>query len=447
MISLRRTAFIWLSLLLLFSGIVTTVASYIQVTRESDELLDNQLRQLAHYIGEALPTDLQPVPYNPSFEAEENFVVELWMAGETQARSSNPTAAVPRQAQNGFNNVRTANHAWRTFTDIDARRTVQVSQRLDVRQELSADAALRAAIPIAILIPLSWLLLGLVIDRLSRRLDKLAASVAERQVTSREPIAVEDVPRELAPFIRAINDLLFRLQASMERQRRFVSDAAHELRTPLAALKLQVSNVRSIATTRAIKERLDEVDQGVSRASALVQQLLKLARYDAEATPAPPEPTEVTLLVRECIAAIAPLARSRSTELELQAAELPSVETSPGELKVLISNLVDNAVRHSPEGGKVEVEVKAAENDIVVTIQDEGPGIPGPLLERVFERFYRVAGQEVEGSGLGLAIARSIAERHRLYLTLHNRADRTGLIAELRLPGPFGQPEAPLTHP
>jgi two-component system, OmpR family, sensor kinase len=434
MTSLRRTAFIWFSVLLLLIGIVTTLTSYMQVTRESDELLDNQLRQLAHYIGQALPPDLQPVPYNPSFEAEENFVVQIWVPGQPQERSSNLSADIPQQVRNGFADIKTSNHAWRTFTDTDPRRTVQVSQRLDVRHELSADAALRAAIPIVILIPLCWLLLGLVIDRLSRRLDRLAANVAKRQVTSKEPIAVEDVPRELAPFIHAINDLLARLQASMERQRRFVSDAAHELRTPLAALKLQVGNVRSIATTRSLRERLDEVDQGVSRASTLVQQLLKLARYDAEASPTPRESTNLALLVRECVAAIAPLAESRGTSLQVRDADLPDIDATAGELKVLISNLLDNAVRHSPEGGEIDIEMEAESGTIVLRIRDDGPGIPAAQLERVFERFYRVAGQEVEGSGLGLAIARSIAERHHLGLSLRNREDRRGIIAELRIP-------------
>lgn len=434
MISLRRTAFIWLSLLLLLIGLVTTVTSYVLVMRQTNVLLDNQLRQIAHYIGEAPPGEIRPIPYNSSYETEENFVVQVWYAGEATARSSNPSLAIPRRDKRGFADVQLPAKGWRTFTDVDTRRTVQVSQRLDVRHELAADAALRAAIPIAILIPLSWLLLGLVIDRLIRRLDRLAASVAERQVTSKEPIPVDDVPRELAPFIRAINDLLFRLQASMEQQRRFVSDAAHELRTPLAALKLQVGNVRSIANTLAVKERLDEVDQGVTRASALVQQLLRLARYEAEASPAPPEPTDIGLLASECVAAMVPLARSRGMVLKLDAIELPSVDTSPGDLKVLVSNLLDNAVRHSTEAGTIEVRVAPEGVDILLSIMDEGPGIPAPLLPRVFERFYRVAGQEVEGSGLGLAIAHSIAERHGMALSLRNRSDRSGLIAELRIP-------------
>jgi len=303
-----------------------------------------------------------------------------------------------------------------------------------LRAHLRPRVRSRTAIPIAILIPLSWLLLGLVIDRLIRRLDRLAASVAERHVTNKEPIPVDDVPRELAPFIRAINDLLFRLQASLEQQRRFVSDAAHELRTPLAALKLQVGNVRNIAKTLAVKERLDEVDQGVTRASALVQQLLKLARYEAAASPAPQKPTDIGLLAHECVAAMVPLARSRDMVLKLDAMELPLIDTSPGDLKVLVSNLLDNAVRHSTEGGTIEVRAVPQGVDMLLSIMDEGPGIPESLLPRVFERFYRVAGQEVEGSGLGLAIAHSIAERHGMALSLRNRSDRSGLIAELRIP-------------
>ncbi|CAM5767388.1 two-component sensor histidine kinase [Labrys miyagiensis] len=434
MISLRRTAFIWLSLLLLLIGIVTTVTSYVLAARQTDILLDNQLRQIAHYIGQNPPREVLPSPNSPSYENEENYLVQIWFPGDMAPRSSNPAIEIPRRAETGFMDVDMPSRGWRTYADVDPQRTVQVSQRLDVRHELANYAAMRTAVPIVILIPLSWLLLGLVVDRLSRRLDRLAGDVARRQVTSREPIALEDVPRELAPFIRAINDLLFRLQASMERQRRFVSDAAHELRTPLAALKLQIGNVRSIANTRALSERLDEVDLGINRASSLVQQLLKLARYDAEALPAPPEPTDVTMLARECISAIAPLAQSRGTRLKLESDEVPPVETTPSELRVLISNLVDNAVRHSPEGGAVDIRVLQDGGAIRVLIQDEGPGIPEPMIEKVFERFYRVAGQEVEGSGLGLAIARSIAERHGMTLILRNRQDRTGLIAELRMP-------------
>lgn len=428
-ISLRRTAFIWLAGLMATIGICAAAGSYLLAKREAADFLDNQLRQVALYVGDA--------PFTPGSDGdavhdpEDDFVVQVWDAAGRPMRQSHPAIAIPRQPATGFQDIRSADSDWRVYTLTGTTRTVQVSQRMDVRQELAASAALQAALPIVILIPLSLLTLGWIINRIMARLDRLAVSVASRNSSADDPVPIDDVPDEVIPFVSAINQSLSRLRALLDQQRRFISDAAHELRTPLSALQIQIDNLRHNDRDGRFAQRLADIEAGIGRASGLVGNLLRLARYDALDSVPPPQPIDLAQLAVDTVAQLTPLAESRSIDLGITRRDEAAMLGVPADLEIILANLVENAVRYTPSGGSVDVAVEAVGHEARIEVRDTGPGIGDDEFARVFERFFRGRPQDAEGSGLGLAIARAAAQRNNARLILANREDRSGLIASL----------------
>ncbi|HEY3147131.1 MAG TPA: ATP-binding protein [Dongiaceae bacterium] len=429
--SLRRTFRLWLTVLLLAIGLITAVASYWLAGNEAADYLDNQLRQIALYVWnvpEGFHTDIVPPPHDP----EDDFVVQVWDAAGAPIMSSTPAVPIPRGAATGFSEVEVNGEEYRVYTAIDRVRTVQVSQQLEVREELAADASLRATIPIALLIPLSWLVLNWLIGRIIGRLDRVAAKVTEREASGIDPIPADEAPIEIMPLINAMNALVQRLQAALTQQRRFVADAAHELRTPLAAISLQVNNLKAaVGSDGKMAQRLADLEAGSQRASALVGQLLRLARFEAAADTRPDQCIALVPLVMDSLGRFAPLAEHRMIDLGLSQEAAPVVEGVEEEVRALIDNLIDNAIRYTPEGGTVDVILRTDNARPVLEVRDTGPGIPDASLPRVFERFFRAGPPDTEGSGLGLSIAKAAADRNHITFTLRNRADRSGLSAVL----------------
>jgi signal transduction histidine kinase len=230
-----------------------------------------------------------------------------------------------------------------------------------------------------------------------------------------------------------MNDLIARLGLALESQRQFLADAAHELRTPLAALQLQIENLARNHSPADLEGRINEMRQGSQRASHLVVQLLKIARYEIQNRPTVRSRFDLGTLVKICIADFIPLANDRGIDLGLLHDADVCVSGNLDDLRILLGNLLDNAIRYTPNGGKVDISLCVSSQHVLVEILDNGPGIPLALLPRVFDRFFRAAGQETEGSGIGLSIVQAIAKRESVQVRLSNRSDTHGLSASVQI--------------
>jgi two-component system, OmpR family, sensor kinase len=426
MTSLRRTALLWMTAMLSIVGIAGGAVSYRLASDEANTFLDSQLRQIALNAGEGVPdtADSPPLQHDP----EDDFSVEIWDGAGERLRASRSMVYIPRRSQAGFGDVHAAGEDWRVYTSIDGARTVQVAHREVVRQEIAQRAAISAAIPILVVIPLAWLLISSALGQFLGQLTIVASLIVERSLDSKDPIPLEGVPKEVSPLVVGMNSLIERLHHALDQQRRFVSDAAHELRTPLTALCLQIENLQHELGQGATGACLAELERGTRRAAALIDQLLRMARYDAPREVDMAEPVDLPELLKSCLADQIPIAESRGVDLGITTMERVYILGARSELKNLFANLIDNAVRYTPSGGAVNVSIRPCGERAVVEIADTGCGIPRDLLPRVFDRFFRAAPPGIEGNGLGLSIVKVIADRHDLHIELGPR-DGGGLVA------------------
>jgi two-component system OmpR family sensor kinase len=428
--SLRLAALVWMTVLLALVGIATFVISYRLARDETAEFLDGQLRQVALNAGKGLRAGaVAAVDQDP----EDQLAVTIWDADRRIVHASLPDVKIALPDRPGFSEAMAAGERWRVFVASDDGRTVQVAQRATVRDEIASSAALGAAAPLLIVIPLSWLVVGWALSRTLGRLDLLARDIATRGASAAAPIPLAGIPSEVMPMVQSINGLIGRLGAALAAQKRFVADAAHELRTPLAAMQIQVDGL-SQSGAENFAARKEALTRGVRRASALIDQLLRLARLDEPALPAVEE-IDIAQLVLDCASDYVVVANQKGVDLGVEAAAEARISGNAEELRVLFSNLIENAVRYTPSGGTVDVFVRLRNSHAVVEVIDTGCGLPPGAEARIFDRFYRGAPPETEGSGLGLAIAWRIAERNGLLLTVENRPDgRQGVLARVELP-------------
>jgi two-component system OmpR family sensor kinase len=429
MTSLRRLVLVWVTLVMATVGIAAAVASYYFAKHEADNLLDDQLRQIALDAGEGLSTDALP---RIRRKLEHEVAVQIRDATGNAIIHTSPFD-IPRQSKLGFTDITSAGKSWRVYTSSDGQRTVQVAQRWSVRNELAENAAFGAALPILGAIPVTWLIVIVAINRLLRRLAGFAETLAQRSVDAKDPIPLGNVPSEIAPLNVAINALIKRHQQAVDRQRQFVSDAAHELRTPLAALQIQVDNLKTHAKDTQ-KEAVDEMNAGVRRACALVEQLLRLARVEDGASSTSRSDVDLKDLIAAVVADHVAVAMQRNVDLGLADNDTIGIHVSDPDARVLFANLVDNAIRYTPSGGKVDIVLKRDGNDALIDVVDSGCGIPSAALPRIFDRFFRAAPSGIEGTGLGLAIAKAIADRNGFRLSVVNRQNSEGVVARVEIP-------------
>jgi two-component system OmpR family sensor kinase len=409
---------------------------YRNALAEADAFFDYHLRQTALILRD------QPVEYLLSQQiapgdASYDFVVQVWTLDGVRVYLSRPHSVLPEITTLGFATVNTSEGRWRAYGVQALTRVIQVAQPMSVREQRAAELALRTLAPFALLLPALALLIWLAVGHALKPLERLTGLVKARREDALEPLPDTHLPDEVQPLVGALNELLARLAASLGRERAFVADAAHELRTPLTALHLQMDTLARASGEAERAAAMERLSEGVRRAIRLVEQMLALAREEPRTAPQH-VPVALEPLAREVIAELVPLADARHIDLGLSAAEPLTVAGDPEALRTLLRNLVDNAVRYSGEGARVDVAVEAAGSAAApraaLAVSDSGPGIPPAERERVFDRFYRRAGTAPPGSGLGLAIVKTIAEAHRATLTLAGGQDGRGLKVIVSFP-------------
>lgn len=435
--SLRRQLQWWTVLLLLGVGLTTTLASFLLARQEADTFLDQQLVQVAHELGKPATvwTD-SPLPHG-DFDPEDDFLIQVWTPGGQLLHRSNPEAYMPPPGAAGFLDYSAGDSDYHMYTLVAPDHTVQVAQHYEVREEMAFEAAARAMLPLLTAIPLVAVMIWFAIGRAMRGLDAITAAASQRHIGSMAPLPVDKVPQEIRPLVDSINDLLARLAEALRQQKQFIADAAHELRTPLMALRLQVDNLKAHASP-AQGPALAQLDAGMGRITHLVQQLLALAREDSRAMELPVHgPVALHEVLQNSISTLLPLADARGIDLGMEHNRVLSVHGSAAGLQALFEVFIDNALRYIPAGGRVDLSSRQqAGGEVIIDIRDNGPGIPEAELGRVFERFYRADRSDPHGSGLGLAIARQIAGQHGADIRLGNRSDGQGLWVSVVFPAP-----------
>jgi two-component system sensor histidine kinase QseC len=318
---------------------------------------------------------------------------------------------------------------WRVFTLPSGSLWIQVAERSDIRTELSEKLAYAAAEPLVIGIPVLLLLLGLLIGYGLAPLGKLAQQIETRQADALTPVSLPRVPAEIAPVLDALNGLLGRLTSALERERRFTADAAHELRTPLAGLKVHAQNAARAGSPAERQASLDRMLVALDRTIHLAEQMLAYNRASASAAQPERKPVSLRQLAGEAVETLQPRIGARRLKVTVVCtpADGPAaVQGDRQKLASLVGNLLDNAARYAPDGSAIDVVLRAERDTVTLEVSDEGPGIPEELRARVFESYYRIPGSTGGGSGLGLAIVREVARAHGARVEIREGRGGTG---------------------
>jgi two-component system OmpR family sensor kinase len=437
--SLRARLLVWLLGGVLLVGVAGGLVVYRNALAEADAFFDYHLKETALFLRDQ-PVEYQfPTPIPPN-DVAYDFVVQIWTIDGRRIYIGPEQAVLPNSTALGYSTVNTSGGQWRVYGTVSPTKVVQVAQPMSVRRQQAAQLALRTLAPFGLLMPLLGLLVWLAVGRALQPLQRLAKAVKSRRVNALEPLSDARLPEEVQPLVGSLNDLLSRLTAALDRERAFMADAAHELRTPLTALHLQLGALARAGSESERAEAMGKLSEGVQRAIRLVEQMLALARQEPRAEPAR---TRFALdeLAREVVAELIPLADARRIDLGVSEAQAVSVRGERESVATLIRNLVDNAVRYTREGGRVDVSVErsaATPAQALVKVMDDGPGIAREERDRVFDRFYRKPGARSPGSGLGLAIVKAIAAAHGATVTLSEGPQGNGLAVTVAFPADPG---------
>jgi len=422
--SLRGRLLLFVLASILLAGLGLGITTYRGALRDADALFDMHLQQMAHTLrGSTLLGTNADGDYG---EEGYDVFVQIWGPDGTQVFRS-ARAELPPQAVLGFSDATVRGTRYRVYSLQTPLQTVQIAQDMDARQARARGLALRATLPLALMAPLLMLAVGWIITRSLAPVQRMQREVAGRADDDLSPLSMQGLPDEVRPLVQELNLLFQRVGNAFDAQRNFVADAAHELRSPLTALKLQAESLRRAADEASREQATVRLQQGIDRSIRLVGQLLALARQESTSVPPddPSQSVDLEALVAEAIAAVLPQAQQRQIDLGLASSVPARVQGQPAALHILLGNLLDNAVKYTPVEGRIDVTLALESGATVLRVEDSGPGIPEADRERAFDRFYRAAGVEASGSGLGLAIVQAIAQRHGATVRLE-KSDRLG---------------------
>ena len=431
MSSIRARLLIALILLTAFVSLLAATVTYRRVLHETSSLFDYQLRQMALSLRSQI--SLAPRVEVPPDENDTDFVIQIWDLFGTRVYLSRPGLPLINQTVIGYADLAVQGRAWRAYGLQTVDGVIQIAQPIQVRERLARAAALRVVIPLMLALPIMIVFVAWIVRRELLPLREVIVEVQRRDARTLAPLTARTLPQEIEPLVSELNRLLARLQTAFAGQRAFIADAAHELRSPLTALNLQLQLLDRAPDDAARRAARDSLGAAVERAIHLVEQLLSLARNEPAEIAASFDPVDLAAIAAQALTDALPLADSKCIELSLDNAGAVPVRGDREALRTLARNLIDNAVRYTPAGGSVRVRVRCAFARALLEVIDTGPGIAVDDRNRVFDRFYRRAGTSETGTGLGLAIVKAIAVRHGADVTLED-APSGGLHAVASFP-------------
>ncbi len=435
--SIRQRLLFWQIAALVVTSVLVSVFTYLLAWQAFNRVRDFGMEQIAasvvrhgvrtHSWSITLPEHAEPLASarhapqaNPPPWVTDDlgrFISQIWSRDGDLLYASIEGTGPPLQSP-GFHDVQWAGEAWRVFTQMDDEEIVQVAKTASDRSSSFAELAPWLLVPVALLVLLLSALIRLAVNRALAPLDALGLDIRGREEDDLRPLGTTDLPDEVAPLGRAINQLLARVSWLLQRQRQILADAAHELNTPLAAVKLQAQLARR-SQDHERDAALDELDRGIARSTHLVTQLLQMARVEADGRARQRMPVRLDTLAADVVAAFSAAAEARDIDLGLERSEAATVLADPDDLRLLLDNLVDNALRPTPRGSRVDVRVTQQAGEVRLAVDDNGPGIAEADRQRVLERFVRLNPQsDATGSGLGLAIVAHTAQANGGLLTL-----------------------------
>jgi len=431
--SLRRFLLVSLLSALMLVNFIAALHGYRASMAEAENLFDQKLKAMA--------LQLSSVPLRTTNNApapdDENMVFQLFNADGKLVWHSVHAPDQYIAANEGFSENNFNGYRWRTlsyFNFVNGHR-IMIAERVDLRYRLAESVILESIIPVVVVLPVAGLLIWLIIGRGLKSLAILARILRGKAADDLSAVDVGQAPNELMPVIESVNSMLRRLAASFERERRFSADAAHELRTPISAIKIHLHNLRD--EYGQDNESLLSLERDVDRLAHLVEQMLLLHRTTPDHYPAKFERISLAVLAREVIAERYHDFASKDQIIELLGND-GEVDGDRFAIGILLQNLLTNASKYTQRGGAIQVKIEALENRVRLIVSDNGPGISADMKERVFERFYRVGGDRhssgVSGCGLGLSIAEHIAELHSASISMATGDNGCGLAVTVDFP-------------
>ena len=441
-----------LSLAIVVMALLAGVFSFVAAFNEAHELQDDTLEHVAQLfdrqtLAPADPNNASNAGSAPDSPDDSRVIVQH-LAGGSQAAGATDASAplqLPATLSDGLHTLQVNGQTLRVLVKTTARaERIAVAQETEVRDEIARDSALRTLLPLLVLVPVLLLVVADLVRKMFRPIATLSTEIDQRDEQELHPVQEAHLPVEVRPFVVAINRLLARVSESMDTQRRFVADAAHELRSPLTAMSLQAERLADAPMSALASERLATLRRGMARGQNLLNQLLALAQAQgtsgaAMSSVSASTSASVQRVYRSVLEDLMPLAEARRIDVgvedlgDFQEAQDVQVQASEFELTTVVKNLVDNAIRYTPEGGRVDLGVRIAQGRAVLRIRDTGPGIAVAERARVFDAFYRTLGSEQTGSGLGLCIVQAIAQRldAQVQLGFSDEAAQSGLCVEV----------------
>lgn len=435
MSSLRWRLLLWLLPATLLAGMLASAATWWGSLAELDDLLNDQMTAIARHVVVDADGRLSLTGTDRkgrlSGQQSHGVLLQVWQ-GQKLVFSSDPDASFPTPQGPGFSDVTVDSLVWHTFASRSGNTLVRVAQARLARWEALAEVAVHLFWPVLSLVPVVALLLWFGIGYGLRPLRQIASGLKRRDAINMQTIETSGMPSEVRPLVDALNDLLRRLDDAFTLQKHFIADAAHELRTPIMGLGLQAELLPQAASAEERDEIVMQIRSGTARLAHLAAQLLTLARLDPDTGREARHDVDLTALARSVVADRERMAAANQIDLGLASTQSVIVRGCGDNLRVLLNNLVDNAIRYAGAHARVDVAVRRDGPCAVLEVSDNGPSIPEADRARVWERFCRGSGHAVSGSGLGLSIVRRIAEQHQAIIALENGTNDRGLTVRLR---------------